>query len=32
MRDVSILENLGKDLLDLTQKDVFQHENFVDVK
>ena len=32
LRDVTILDNLGKGISELTQKDVFQHENFIDVK
>ena len=32
LRDVTILDNLGKGINELTQKDVFQHENFLDVK
>ena len=32
LRDVSILSDLGKDIQELTQRDVFQHENFIDVK
>ena len=32
LRDVSILESLGKEISELTQKDVFQHENFLDIK
>ena len=32
MRDVTILDQLGKELDELTQKDVFAHENFLDVK
>lgn len=32
LRDVTILDTLGKGIDELTQKDVFQHENFLDVK
>jgi hypothetical protein len=32
MRDTTILDTLGKSINELTQKDVFQHENFLDVK
>ena len=32
LRDVSVLETLGKDINQLTQRDVFQHENSVDVR
>lgn len=32
LRDTSLLQKLNKSIEQLSQKDVFQHENFVDVK
>jgi hypothetical protein len=32
LRDIKILENLDKKINQLTQKDVFNHENYLDIK
>jgi hypothetical protein len=32
LRDIKILENLEKGINQLTQKDVFNHENYLDIK
>lgn len=32
LRDTSLLKKLDKTINTLSQKDVFQHENFIDVK
>ena len=32
VRDIKLLENLDKGINQLTQKDVFNHENYLDIK